>query len=91
MDQCRHDDGLGRQRAPSLWQLHDGPIGGITDTGGTVYIDGTLTNTGATLNVGPGTADVVVLASDGTIVGGTIVDPGLRNEVPGRDAERRDL
>src|SRR5208283_1677349 len=50
---------------------------GITDSGGTIYIDGTLTNTGATLNVGPGTGiPSLVLASGGTIVGGTIVDQG---------------
>ena len=43
----------------------------------TITIDGTLTNTGATLNVGPGSAlGTVVLASGGTIVGGTIVDQG---------------
>jgi hypothetical protein len=45
--------------------------------GNTIYIDGTLTNTGQTLNVGPGTGlPSVVLASDGTIDGGTIVDQG---------------
>jgi hypothetical protein len=50
-------------------------LAGISDTGGTVYIDGTLDNTGGTLNVGPGTSlSSVVL--DGTITGGTIVDRG---------------
>ena len=45
--------------------------------GDTVTIDGTLTNTGSTLTVGLGAAlGKVVLASGGTIVGGTIVDQG---------------
>ena len=43
----------------------------------TITIDGTLTNTGQTLTVGAGSAlGTVVLASGGTIVGGTIVDQG---------------
>ena len=43
----------------------------------TITIDGTLTNTGQTLTVGLGSAlGTVVLASGGTIVGGTIVDQG---------------
>ena len=43
----------------------------------TITIDGTLTNTGQTLTVGSGSAlGTVVLASGGTIVGGTIVDQG---------------
>jgi hypothetical protein len=54
-------------------------LGTITDNGGTIYIDGTLTNTGATLNLGVGASlPNAVLASDGTIVGGTIVDQGAR-------------
>src|SRR6266404_7543082 len=45
--------------------------------GDSIVIDGTLTNTGQTLTVGPGSAlGTVTLASDGTIVGGTIVDQG---------------
>jgi RHS repeat-associated protein len=50
-------------------------LGDITNNGGTVYIDGTLDNTGQTLTVGAGSAlGNVVL--QGTIVGGTIVDQG---------------
>ena len=42
----------------------------------TITIDGTLTNSG-TLTVGPGSAlGTVVLASGGTIAGGTIIDQG---------------
>ena len=49
----------------------------LSNDGDTLVIDGTLTNTAATLNVGPGTGlPSVVLASDGTISGGTIVDQG---------------
>src|SRR6202158_836924 len=52
-------------------------LSSITENGGTIYIDGTLTNTGATLNAGPGTSlSSLVLASDGTIIGGTIADAG---------------
>ncbi len=52
-------------------------LNSITENGGTIYIDGTLTNTGTTLNVGPGTSLAsLVLESGGTIVGGTIVDQG---------------
>ena len=43
----------------------------------TITIDGTLTNTGETLTVGAGSAlGTVILASDGSIVGGTVVDQG---------------
>jgi hypothetical protein len=45
-------------------------------SGGSVAIDGTLTNTGTTLNVGTGQLPSVTLASDGTIVGGAIADAG---------------
>ena len=49
----------------------------LLNDGDTLVIDGALTNTGAILNVGPGTGlPSVVLASDGTISGGTIVDQG---------------
>ena len=49
----------------------------LLNDGDTLVIDGTLTNTAAILNVGPGTSlPSVVLASDGTISGGTIVDQG---------------
>ena len=53
------------------------PLLNNSNSGDTVVIDGTLTNTAAILNVGPGTSlPSVVLASDGTISGGTIVDQG---------------
>ena len=43
----------------------------------TITIDGTLTNTGQTLTVGAGSAlGTVILPSNETIVGGTIVDQG---------------
>jgi hypothetical protein len=44
-------------------------LGTITESGGTIYLDGTLTNTGATLNVGPGTAlSQLVLAGSHMVV-----------------------
>ena len=52
-------------------------LAGFTDSDGTVYLDGTLTNTGATLAVGSGgTFAPLTFASHGTIVGGTITDAG---------------
>src|SRR5262249_40116092 len=55
--------------------ISDPQLAGITNNGGTIYIDGTLDNTGQSLTVGAGSAlGNVVL--DGTITGGTIVDPG---------------
>ena len=52
LDRCRHHPGRGAAVFWELFEFNDGPMHDIT-TNGTVYIDGTLTNTGATLNVGP--------------------------------------
>jgi hypothetical protein len=52
-------------------------LGTLTHAGGTVNVTGTLDDTGATLNVGTGTAlGTVTLASGGTIKNGTIADAG---------------
>jgi hypothetical protein len=50
-------------------------LASVSDNGGTIYIDGTLTNTGSTLAVGPGAAFAKVVL-DGTILGGTVTDAG---------------
>jgi hypothetical protein len=51
--------------------------GTVIDDGATVNLDGTLTNTGATLAVGSGgTFGTLTLASTGEIIGGTIMDAG---------------
>jgi hypothetical protein len=47
----------------------------VQASGGTVGIDGTLTNTGGTLSIGTG-ATLTRLALDGTIKGGTVKDGG---------------
>lgn len=47
----------------------------IINNGGTIGIDGSLNNTGATLTVGAGSA-FPTLTLTGTISGGTIADPG---------------
>ena len=52
-------------------------LASITNNGGEIFIDGTLTNAGATLDVGPGTAQPILgLVYGGSIVGGTVVDKG---------------
>jgi hypothetical protein len=54
-----------------------GQLGTLTHTGGIVNVTGTLDDTGATLNIGTGTAlGTVTLASGGTILNGTIADAG---------------
>ena len=49
----------------------------MTHTGGVVNLQTTLNDTGATLNVGTGTAlGTLTLTTSGTIENGTIVDQG---------------
>ena len=56
--ECRNDHGRLRRNLHLYGNYTTAQLGSITDTGGTVYIDGTLTNTGATFNVGRGRAAV---------------------------------
>ena len=52
-------------------------LGTVTHTGGVVNLQTTLNDTGATLNVGTGTAlGTLTLTTSGTIENGTIVDQG---------------
>jgi hypothetical protein len=49
----------------------------LANEGNTLYLEGALTNTGSTLTVGTGQGFTsMVLASGGSVVGGTIVDRG---------------
>jgi hypothetical protein len=48
----------------------------IDDEGGQIEIVGTLDNTGATLDIGAGTALGTLLLSTGTILGGVVQDFG---------------
>src|SRR4029077_16646037 len=57
--------------------LATGALGTISNTGGTVFIDGTLTNTGSVLATGSAGVGTVVVTSGGTIVGGTITGSGI--------------
>src|SRR5438128_2391247 len=54
-----------------------GNIGFISNSGGTVFIQGTLNAGGSTLPTGTGTLGTVALKSTGTIVGGTVTGSGL--------------
>ena len=52
-------------------------IGNLTNSGGTIVIEGTINNTGDLFDVGPaGNLGAIDLYSGGTIEGGTIVYPG---------------
>jgi hypothetical protein len=55
--------------------LTTGAIGTVSSSGGTVFIDGTLTNTGSVLATG--TAGAGTVAVTGLITGGTITGSGL--------------
>jgi hypothetical protein len=50
-------------------------LAGVSRTGGTVTLSGALDNTGATLNVGPGTS-LGALVFKGSVTGGIIADSG---------------
>ena len=51
-------------------------LAGFTDNSTTTYLDGTLTNTGATLALGSGGTFAPLTLVSGTIIGGTITDAG---------------
>ena len=56
--------------------LATGAIGTVNNSGGTVFIDGTLTNTGSVLATG--TAGVGTVALTGLITGGTITGSAMQ-------------
>ena len=64
-------------------------LGTLTNSGGTVYIEGTLDNAGGTLNGSSGLGQAVL--DGGTVQGGTVDARGSCLFEFRRDAERRDL
>jgi len=74
-----------RREAASEDNLTTGAIGTVSSSGGTVFIDGTLANSGTVLTTG--TAGLGTVALTGLISGGTIDGAGCCSE---RDAVRGD-
>src|SRR5581483_2096928 len=69
---------LGSGAALDLYgSFSQGDIGALTNSGGSVFINGLLTNSGSVLTTGTGGLGAVVLAGGGTIAGGTVAGGGM--------------